>query len=332
MLVIAGLMVAVALSKRSQSIEHEQSQSVEQASKTNFIMDTVVEIRATGVDAESAVDAAFAEMERVEKAFSRHLQDSVVTRINQQAGQWVAVTEEVIVLLEQALHYSEISNGAFDITVGRLIDLWGFGTGTNQVPSEMELDEALGSVGYQGLEIDADANRVRIPSGTVIDLGGIAKGYAVDRARKVLEAKGIKSGMIYAGGDITTIGAKPDGSAWRVGVQHPRESEELIAIVELKSKTIVTSGDYERYFIDDGVRYHHIIDPESGYPAQGVISVTIYGAQAVDADALSTAVFVLGMDRGKELIEGLPGYEAIIVNQDGNIWVSSGLADRITLL
>ena len=115
------------------------------------------------------------------------------------------------------------------------------------------------------MEVDANAKRVMIPAGAKIDLGGIAKGYAVDQAQKVLEAAGIKSGMIYAGGDITTIGAKPDGSTWRVGVQHPRDSAKLIAVVELENKTIVTSGDYERYFIDNGIRYHHIINPHTGY-------------------------------------------------------------------
>lgn len=322
LLAIGGLVVGAILVKRPQSVS---------VSKSKFIMDTVVEIRATGLDPEAAIDAAFLEMERVELVFSRHLKDSIVTKINQQAGQWVTVTEEVLALLGKALHYSALSSGAFDITIGRLVDLWGFGTGANQVPNEMELRQALGSIGYRGVEVDANAKRVMIPAGAKIDLGGIAKGYAVDQAQKVLEAAGIKSGMIYAGGDITTIGAKPDGSTWRVGVQHPRDSAKLIAVVELENKTIVSSGDYERYFIDNGIRYHHIINPHTGYPTQGVISVTVYGPEAADADALSTAVFVLGMERGCELIESLPGYEAIIVDQSGNIWVSSGLADEVEL-
>lgn len=324
---IAALMAVVVWIKQLQRTGTET-----QAAKTEFIMDTVVEIRASGPDAEAAVDAAFAEMSRVEKVFSRHLKDSAITRINQGSGQWVPVTDEVMALLEKALHYSELSSGAFDITVGRLIDLWGFGTDKQKIPPETELAQALATVGYRSVEIDKSAKMVRIPSGTIIDLGGIAKGYAVDQARKVLEAKGVKSGMIYAGGDITTIGAKPDGSSWRVGVQHPRESTALIGIVEMENKTIVTSGDYERYFMDNGIRYHHIIDPHTGYPARDVISVTIYGSEAADADALSTTIFVLGLERGKALIENLPGYEAVIVDQEGNVWVSSGLAGQITLL
>lgn len=307
-------------------------QPLEEASNIKFLMDTVVEIRVTGRNAKAAIDAAFAEMERVEKVFSRHFEDSIVARINQQAGQWVDVTDEVIALLQKALEYSELSDGAFDVTVGRLIDLWGFGSGSNRVPSHTEIVQALTTVGYRGVEIDLSKKRVRIPSGTVLDLGGIAKGYAVDQGRKVLEAKGVKSGMIYAGGDITTIGAKADGSAWRVGVQHPRQSTELIAIIEMKNKTIVTSGDYERFFMDNGTRYHHILDPRTGYPASDVISVTIYGGQATDADALSTTVFVLGAERGKAFIESLPGYEALIVDQSGNVWVSSGLEGKVSLL
>ena len=138
--------------------------------------------------------------------------------------------------------------------------------------------------------------------------------------------------MIYAGGDITTIGSKPDGSSWRVGVQHPRQSNSLIAVLEMTDSSIVTSGDYERYFFQDNIRYHHILDPQTGYPAQGLISVTVYGGDAADADALSTALFVLGWDKGKELIESLAGYEAILMDTSSNVWVSSGLRDLAQIL
>lgn len=326
-LVVIGTVIgAVVMHKRS------PAQSLTSAQQTKFLMDTAVEIRAFGPDAEAAVEAAFAEMARVEQLFSRHLEDSAVSQINAHAGEWVTVAPEVVPLLEKALYYSEISSGAFDITVGGLIDLWNFGGSPQRVPADEEIARVLAAVDYTAVELDADAGRVRIPVGTIIDLGGIAKGYAVDRACQVLKQHGITSGMIYAGGDITTIGSKPDGSSWRVGVQHPRQSNSLIAVLEMTDSSIVTSGDYERYFFQDNIRYHHILDPQTGYPAQGLISVTVYGGDAADADALSTALFVLGWDKGKELIESLAGYEAILMDTSSNVWVSSGLRDLAQIL
>lgn len=309
-----------------------QAQPITSAQQTRFLMDTSVEIRASGPDAEAAVSAAFAEMARVEQLFSRHIETSDIARINNADGIWVEVAPEVISLLEKAIHYSNLSGGTFDITIGALLDLWNFGGGNNRVPTPAEINQALALIDYTVLEIDSNTSQVRIPKGMVLDLGGIAKGYAVDRASAVLKQTGVISGMIYAGGDITTIGAKSDGSPWRVGVQHPRISTQLIGILEMADSSIVTSGDYERYFTADGVRYHHILNPHTGYPAQGLISVTIYGSNAADADALSTAIFVLGWERGQDLIENLPGYEAVMMDSSGNIWVSSGLKDKIQLL
>ncbi len=299
---------------------------------TRFLMDTAIVIKAVGPDSENAVNEAFAEIERVEAVFSRHLPDSQVAKINQHAGEWVAVSPEVIELLQKGIYYGQLSGGAFDITIGSVIELWGFGSGINRVPDEDELRQARQYVDISKVEIDEERGRVRIPQGTVLDFGGIAKGYAVDLCKQVLKENRVISAMISAGGDIAVVGVKENGNPWRVGIQHPRISTDILAVVSLVDQTIVTSGDYERFFIEEGVRFHHIIDPATGFPARGVISVTIIADSAADGDPLSTAVFVLGLDQGKELIERLDGIEAVIVDEDGDVWVSSGLKDEIELL
>jgi len=307
-------------------------QPITTAQKTRMMMDTTVEIRATGPDAEAAVNKALNAIQNVEDTFSRHLPDSAIAKINANAGEWVTVPEEVVALIAKAVYYSELTNGAFDISVGNLINVWGFGSGVQHIPSASEIEQALATVDYSAIEIDQENNRIRIPKGMIIDLGAIAKGYAIEQACKVLREHKVISGMVYAGGDIATIGAKLDGTPWRVAIQHPRKSTEYLAILEMVDQSIVTSGDYERYFIANGVRYHHILDPHTGYPARGLISVTILGKSATDTDALSTAIFVLGMEAGQKLIESLDGFEAVLVDEQGNIWVSPGLRDQIKIL
>lgn len=327
LLLIAGLVFAYA------SVFSEPEEPViTSTQKTRFMMDTAVEIRAIGIDSAEAVDQAFAEIGRIEQLFSRHLSDSEISSINNQAGNWVTVSPEVIQLIETSLEYCKLSDGAFDITLGNLIELWDFGANENYIPNATEIEAVLIGVDYNKVSIDKERNAIKIPSGSMIDLGGIAKGYAVDRSRNVLRDAGIEHAMIFGGGDIATIGTKGDGSPWRVGIQDPRESTQLLGIIPLINNTIVTSGDYERFFIKDGVRFHHILDPHTGYPARDVISVTIVADFAADGDALSTAVFVLGRKAGLELVESLAGFEAVIVDDEGEIWVSSGLKNIIVLL
>lgn len=316
-------------------IVHNQLSTANQITstqRTRFLMDTAIEIRATGPNSEEAVNEAFTEIARVESVFSRFIVESEVSLINAQSGRWVSVSEETIALMDKAIEYGQITDGAFDITVGILLDLWGFSSNEWRIPDQEEIEQVLNKVGFRSIEVNYGENLVRIPKGSCIDLGGIAKGHAVDQARNVLESHNIQSAMIYAGGDIFTVGSKQDGSAWRVGIQHPRQSTELLAIVELVDNTIVTSGDYERFFVAEEVRFHHIIDPATGFPARGLISVTIIADSAVDADALSTAVFVLGWESGQLLVEQLDGIEAIIVDDQESIWVSSGLEDSIQLM
>ena len=305
--------------------------STKTAQQTRFLMDTVVEIRATGVLADEAVEAAFEEFERVESLLSRYIATSDISRINLHAGEWTTVSEETLELIERALHFCQLTEGNFDITVGRLVSLWGFGTDQYRIPSPEEINRTLTSVDYSQVELDRDNLAVKIPADSILDLGGIAKGYAVDQATKVLREQQISSGLINAGGDITTIGVKPDGNQWRVGVQDPRNSTEILAAVPLEDMAIVTSGDYQRFFMADGTRYHHILNPHTGYPASELTSVTIIANNATVADVLSTAVFVLGAEAGLQLVEKLEQVEAIIVDQIGNVHFTSGLTETVQI-
>ncbi len=292
---------------------------------TQFMMDTIVEIRAIGTNPEDAIAKAFAEIARVEQLFSRYLPSSDVSKINEQAGEWVTVSHETIKVIEQGITYGIATNGAFDITIGSLVTLWGFGTSTQRVPSQAELDITIALVDFRAVEVNHNSNQVRIPEGSMLDLGGIAKGYAVDQAAQVLRANRISKGLINAGGDIATIGTRPDGNPWRVGIQDARDTTAVLAVVPLTNSTVVTSGDYQRFFVEDNVNFHHIIDPKTGYPARGVISVTVVADTALVGDIFSTAIFVLGNDQGQALVEATSGLEAIIVDEAGEIWTSSGL-------
>ena len=210
--------------------------------------------------------------------------------------------------------------------MGGLISLWGFGTGEYKVPTDEEIAAALKTVDYRRVEIDKAKKRVRIPAGTVLDLGGIAKGYIVDEARRFLAQNRMQRAIVNAG-DISVIGSVLMGplACW---VQNP-DDHRRFAVIPLQNNSVVTSGDYQRYFVQDGERWHHILDPRTGYPARGIRSVTIVTEKAAVADALSTAVFVLGLERGSALVEKLPGVEAIIVTSDDDVWISSGLAESI---
>lgn len=319
LLIVAGVSIGV-------NIVNSQTTPVTTTEMSRFLMDTLVDIRAVGIDSELAAENAFAEMERIEQKFSRHLPESEIAKINSAAGDWVTVSKESLDLISTAIKYGEISSGAFDITLGGVIDLWGFTTPNKQVPAPEVITKALESVNYAAIEVDYKQSQIRIPTTTILDLGGIAKGYAIDRGAAVLREHGIKHAMVYAGGDIVLIGNKQDGSQWRVGLQHPRESD-LVAVVPVTDRSIVTSGDYQRYFMQDDVRYHHILDPQTGFPATGLASVTIVARSAVDADSLSTAVFVLGIEKGLALVESLEHVEAVLITADGSIYVSSGLQE-----
>lgn len=296
------------------------------------MLDTAVELQfsaSSSAEAELIRDDVFAEMERLEALFSRSLFGSDVSAINNYAGQRpVTVSEEVFYVTTQALYFSEISNGAFDLTVAPLIDLWGFLGQDYRLPAPEEIETVLPLVNYGLVEYDTEELQIYLPNEKMaLELGGIAKGYIIDRALAVLRDAGVESAFINVGGDIGIIGVKPDGDPWRIGVRNPRDDNNIIAVLPAFEGAVVTSGDYERVFEVDGITYHHILDPKDGMPTRLLASVTIVAETAITADALSTAIFVMGPVEGIALIEKLSGVEGILVTPNLEIVVSSGLQE-----
>jgi thiamine biosynthesis lipoprotein len=292
--------------------------------ETRVTMDTVAEISCWGsgrAEAVRAMDAAFKEMERIERVFSKFGKNSEVSRINSHAGaEEVVVSSEVLTLIQDSIYYSKISNGSFDITVGPLMEIWGFVHKNHTVPSRETIENNLRHVGYRNIFIDIERSSIRfLDKDTKIDLGAIAKGYAVDRARQVLISHGIKNSLINLGGNIFAMGQAPGDKNWKIGVQDPRNKNRLLQKLELKDKAVSTSGNYERFFILNGKRYSHIINPVTGEPCQGIISVTVVTDSAEASDALSTAIFVMGIEKGIELARSLKDIEVAILDEYGKI-------------
>ncbi|MDF2569572.1 MAG: apbE [Sporomusa sp.] len=295
-------------------------------------MDTIIDITAYGSGNELAVKAAFAEFKRINDLTNRFDENTQVSKINQAAGkERVQVDPDVIAMLKLARNRSEQLDGTLDVTVGVLTELWGVGHKGEFVPSQAEIKALLPLVNYRLIEIDDKANTVFLPqTGMRIDLGAVAKGYANRKAIDVLKAKGIKSALINAGGDVRVIGTRPDGQPWRIGVQDPRDSEGIAAKLVLSEWDVLeTSGDYQRFFVKDNVRYSHIIDPRTGFQPREVASVTIVAKSGAYVDILSTAMFVLGVERGQELLKQYPGTEAIFITADGKKIITPGLTGKI---
>ena len=296
-------------------------------------MGTIVEITIAHDDEErarDAMEAVFAELERIDALLSTYRPDSEVSRMNGSAFvEPVPVSVELFRLLSRSLEIGRLSNGAFDVTIGRLVDLWQLDEG-GSIPDRESIDVLLPAVGYEKISINEDDRSVRFLSdGVQVDLGAIGKGYAVDRAVDLLVDRGIKSAIVDAGGDLRLVGSRPGKDYWRIGVRHPREASRLLVGLDLADTAVVTSGDYERFFMIDDKRYHHLLDRRTGYPAKGCQSVTVIAPLTADADAYATAAFVLGPEKGIELLRETGGVEGIIVDAEGNIlWTDRAALKR----
>lgn len=308
---------------------------------TRFLMDTAVRIAVyeaplSQAQIESAIQGAFEAMQDVERKTSAHQSESDVARLNRCAGgEAVPVSEETRAVLHEAVHVSAVTNGAFDPTIAPIQELWGFFSGSPTVPEDSEIRSRLPLVDYSRIEWIGNKVRLGEP-GVGLDLGGIAKGFNIDRAVEALRSAGVRSALVDAGGDLRIFGPHPKNPHWRIGIKHPRRGRgSLFGVIETGPVSIATSGDYERFFIREGRRYHHILDPKTGRPARGCISVTVVTDNAVQADAYATAVFVMGPDKGMALIESRPDLEGVILyKEDGEIRtrISSGLKNKVQLL
>ena len=319
---IVAVILAVSILRKDPSVEIKY---------TRLMMGTVVEIILNGYSEQvikDAADAGFAEIKRLESLMSHYQDSSDVSKINKGAGmEPVMVSPEVIEVVETSRRISEMSSGAFDITMGVLGSVWHFTKddgGEPLPPASEEVTPLLKLVNFNQVIVDRDALTVKLAKeGMRINLGGVAKGYIVSKAVDIVKRKGIKKGIIQAGGDMFMFN-ETDDKPFRIGIRNPREENKVVGTIDITNGATATSGDYERFFIKDGVRYHHIIDPKTGFPAAKVQSVTIVAKDGTTADAVSTAVFVMGKEEGMKLIEKLPDAEGLIIDADGNITMSSG--------
>ena len=308
-----------------------QNQSV-QVMDTAEYFGTIITITLYGEDEKllkSSIEQAFDECKRLESICSAKSPDSELYKLNQTAAESaVTVSEELFNLIEKGLYYYELSDGNLDISIGKLIDLWGIGTDHPQIPTDAERTALLELNGCKNIILDKNKKTIQYTNPLVqIDLGAIAKGYAADKIKNFLvEKKHIKSGILNLGGNVMTIGEKIDGSAWKVGLTNPQNIGELYGVMLVKDHCVVTSGNYEKYFIEDEKKYHHILNPTTGYPAEsGIISATVIGDNATLCDALSTACFIIGIEKALELIEGLDEVECILIDEAMQYHVSSGM-------
>ncbi|GAB5452808.1 MAG: FAD:protein FMN transferase [Halioglobus sp.] len=276
------------------------------------------------VDAEALFESVFGEFQRLDLMMNPWNPDSELARVNREASaRTVRTTAEIVDVVARALHYSQLSDGAFDISFASVGQHYNYREG--QAPSPEVLARDRDKIDYTAIELDRDSREIRfLKAGLQIDLGGIAKGYAVDRAIAMLSNAGVSAAVVSAGGDNRILGDMGD-RARTVGIRHPRREGEYAVLMPLADTAISTSGDYERFFIRDGVRYHHILDPGTGESAAKVQSASVLAEQAIDCDALSTTVFVLGVERGLALINALPGIDAIIIDGSGRLHYSEDL-------
>ncbi|MFQ5901462.1 MAG: FAD:protein FMN transferase [Thermodesulfobacteriota bacterium] len=297
--------------------------------RKTVLMGTDVEIIVSASDeaaVNAAIDTAVMEIKSIEGEMSEWGAGSTVSIINEKAGKGpVKVSDRLFNVISTAQKISDMSGGAFDISWAAMRGLWNFTNGKEHIPLPDKVQERLKLVNYRDIILDKTGKTIFLKrEGMAMGLGGIAKGYAVDMAMQALVNHGFKNAIIKAGGDIRVQGTK-EGRPWKVSIKHPRDKNKLLGRLSLSNISISTSGDYERFFIKDGIRYHHIMDPKTGYPAQGCQSVTILAPDTMTSDLLSTTVFVLGPEVGMKLIKRLPGIEGIIVDNKGDVHYSSGI-------
>jgi thiamine biosynthesis lipoprotein len=283
-----------------------------------------------------AIARALAEMRRLESILSEWRSDSEIGRVNASPGRWVSVGPEALEVIQKGLWAGKVSGGVFDITFQAMSGLWKFGSAQEQdpkPPAAAAVAAAKKHVDYRKVEVSEAEHAVRIGAGQQLGLGGIAKGYIVDRAAHLLREAGLDAFLVQAGGDLYGAGHKPDGSRWVSGIQDPRAPQgRYFATIELEDHAFSTAGDYARAYVAGGKRYHHIIDPRSGYPATASRSVTVWAPDAFVADAVDDAVFILGPEKGLELVASLDGVGVVIVDKNNQVSVSPRLAGKVHLL
>ena len=316
--------------------KNEETAQQEPVKRTEMLMGTVISVTLYDSTDESILDKVFEKVKNLEETFSINETGTEVDKINDNAGiEPVKVSDDTIEVVKEGIYYSDLSHGKFDITIGPLVKLWNIpDRPTEDIPTQDELNVVLPLTNYKDVVID-EANKTVFLTrpGMMLDLGGIAKGYAADVISKMLTDEGVKSAIIDLGGNIFAHGEKVSGDTWKIGIQNPFSNRgEIVGAISVKNKSIVTSGIYERYIEVNGVKYHHILNPETGYPYENDIAgITIISDKSTTGDALSTSVFALGIEEGMKFVEELDDVDAIFVTKEKGIYVTSGIKDNFEL-
>ena len=301
--------------------------SPEPVQGTFFAMDTMMDFTIYGES--GLINQSESLIASLESLVSVTDADSELYAINQTGSGML--TEEASSLMKQALEICRRTDGALDLSIYPIVRAWGFTTGSYQVPDEAEIQALLPLVDYRKIQYDAATGTVTLPEGMEIDLGSVAKGYAGQLAAQMLREHGVQSALLNLGGNVQTVGTKPDGSPWQIGIKDP-QGEDAMMVLSVEDQAVVTSGGYERYFEQDGQTYWHVMDPSTGHPADsGLISVTIVGDEGVVCDGLSTALFVMGLEKAADLWAQSCDFEAVFVTASGEVYITEGLRDRFAL-
>ena len=319
-LLLPGLFAATALLGQTDTSYH----------RTLMLMGCRFDLTVVAADAptgEKYLDLAVGEISRIERLISSWDSLSQTSEINRKAGKEpVVVDPELYDLINRAVKISRLTDGAFDITYASLDKVWHFDGSLTVMPTQEAIAASVAQVGYQRMVLDEATHSVFLPqAGMKIGFGAIGKGYAADRARALLEAAGVRAGIINASGDLTAWGKQPDGTEWTVAITNPLNKAKAFAWLPVDGRAVVTSGDYEKYVTFNGVRYAHIIDPRTGYPATGIVSATVFAPRAELADALATSIFVMGTETGIDFVDQLPGVDVIVVDEANQVHTSAGI-------
>lgn len=301
-----------------------------------YVLGTIIQLKVYGSNGKRAIDEAVNRLNEIDNKMSVFKEYSEVSLINQKAGiSSVEVSKDTYFVIKEAVKYSNLSEGAFDPTIRPIVELWGIGTDKPRIPSESEICSELKLVNYKDIVLDEKESSIKLKNkDQTMDLGGIAKGYAADEVKRILINNNIKSALINLGGNIFALGKKPDKTQWQIGVQNPFSKRgEFVGFISIKNKSIVTSGNYERYFISNGKKFHHIIDPKTGYPSESrIVSSTIISDYSIDGDGLSTGVYIMGLDKSIKLIESMKGIDAIFITENKEIYLTSGIKNKFKLI
>lgn len=303
--------------------------------RTESLLHTVVQLSIYHDHKENAMDEAITYIKKMEALLSTNLEGSDVYNINQAAGKEpVQVTEETVEIIKEAIDMSKESQGMFDISIGAVSNLWKIGSSDARVPTQSEITEAIKQIDYQRITLNQEESTVYIEEGMTLELGAISKGYIADGVKKIFEKHGITSAIINLGGNVVVIGTSPRNvNGWNIGVQNPDEVRgDTVGSVLVKDSSVVTSGIYERYLESDGKTYHHILNPETGYPVDNNISgVTVFSPTSLEGDKLSTTLYLLGIEQGLQLVNETEGVEAVFIDKDKGIYLSNGLKETFKL-